>query len=84
MRTRAEKGIKNFTDAASQIQYRTAARFFLIARVSSHAAAAKKVDCQRWFTDGERSAYVIAICPFPKPFPACGDYIRIQSTMMIV
>ena len=40
-------GIRNFTDAASQIQYRTAARFFRSVSVNSHATAANKVDCQR-------------------------------------
>src|SRR5580658_10082305 len=61
-----EKGMKNFTDAASQSQYRTAARFFLSASVNAHIAAAKTVDCQRWFANGERSACVIAIGPFRK------------------
>src|SRR5262249_36851490 len=38
-----ENGIKNFTEAASQIQYRTAAPFFF--SMSVHAAAAQSVDC---------------------------------------
>src|ERR1017187_5225247 len=43
--TRSEKGTRNFTDAASQIQYRTEARFFRSASVNSHATAANRVDC---------------------------------------
>src|ERR1035441_3789935 len=58
--TRREKGIRNFTDAASQIQYRTDARFFRNASVNSPATAANRVDCQRWFAQADRSAKVIA------------------------
>jgi hypothetical protein len=54
MVTRREKGIRNFTDAASQSQYLTAAWFFRRARVSNHTAMAKRVDCQRWFARGDR------------------------------
>jgi hypothetical protein len=46
MLTNSEKGMRNFTEAASQTQYRTAARFFLNASANSPAAAAKSVDCQ--------------------------------------
>ena len=42
-----DNGIRNFTDAASHSQYRTAARFFLSASVISAATAANSVDCQR-------------------------------------
>ena len=60
------KGIRNFTEAASQIQYRTAARFVRSASVNSQATAAQRVDCQRWLANGDRSAKVIALCPFRK------------------
>jgi len=45
--TRTEKGIRNFTDAASQIPYRICARFLLKASVSRAATAANSVDCHR-------------------------------------
>ena len=45
--TRIEKGIRNFTDAASQSQYRTAARFFRSASVERPATTANRVDCHR-------------------------------------
>jgi hypothetical protein len=45
--TSNEKGIRNFTDAAIQIQYRTGARFCRSANANNHATAAKRVDCQR-------------------------------------
>ena len=41
MLTSAEKGIRNFREAASQIQYLTAARFLCSVNVSSHARPAK-------------------------------------------
>jgi hypothetical protein len=50
--TSTEKGIKNFADAASQTQYRTAALLLRSASVNSHATATQSVDCQRWFAKG--------------------------------
>src|SRR5665213_4599932 len=48
----SEKGTRNFSEAASQIQYRTAARFFFNLNTNNHATAAQTVDCQRWFPKG--------------------------------
>jgi hypothetical protein len=45
--TSTEKGTRNFAEAASQTQYLTEARFFPMAKVNSHAAAAQRVDCNR-------------------------------------
>jgi hypothetical protein len=47
--TSREKGTKNFTDAASQTQYRVCARFFRNAKVKRPATAANSVDCHWWF-----------------------------------
>jgi hypothetical protein len=47
MSTNGENGTRNFTDAASQSQYRTEARFFRKASVSSPTAAASNVDSHR-------------------------------------
>ncbi len=41
-----ENGTANFSDALSQTQYRTCARFFRSAKATSAATAANKVDCQ--------------------------------------
>src|SRR5262249_5993184 len=60
MVTSAEKGIRNFTDAAIHSQNRTAALFFRSARVSSPTAPTQNVDCTTWFTNGERSEIIIA------------------------
>jgi hypothetical protein len=45
--TSRENGARNFNDAASHTQYRTAARCLFSARVSSQAATPKTVDCHR-------------------------------------
>src|SRR5688572_19408075 len=45
--TNTEKGTRNFTDAASQMKKRTFAPFLRNASVSSAAARAHSVDCQR-------------------------------------
>ena len=42
-----EKGIRNFTDAASHNPYRTRPRFFRSASVVPHTKQANAVDCQR-------------------------------------
>src|SRR5262249_47847210 len=60
MVTSAEKGMRNFTDAAIQSQNRTAALFFRSARVSSPTTPTQNVDCTTWFTNGERSVIIIA------------------------
>jgi hypothetical protein len=61
MLTSSEKGTKNFAAAVNQSQYRTAARFFLSTNVNSHTTAAQRLDCQRWFSRGERSVGIIAV-----------------------
>ena len=61
---RSEKGIRNFSNATNQSQYRAAAPFFLNPCASSQTGAAKSVDCQRWFSNGERSAGITMACPF--------------------
>ena len=45
--TNSENGIRNFSEAASQSEYRTRAEFFRRAKVSNPAAAAKRVDCHK-------------------------------------
>src|SRR5580698_5579016 len=66
--TSSEKGIRNFTDAASQTQYRTEARLSFRASVSSHAAKTQNVDCQRCASRGDKSAWIIVVPPFSRSF----------------
>src|SRR4029077_11325191 len=73
---------RNFTDAASQIQYRTAARFFLNASVSSHAAATPTVDCQRWFAKGSKLVGIIASHPFSEAFGASSQLLSRRPALV--
>jgi hypothetical protein len=54
MAEKIEKGMRNFTDAATHNRWRTAAEFCFKARVDSHTAAANRLDCHRWFASGAR------------------------------
>jgi len=45
--TKRANGMKNFTEALSHSQYRTAARFLRNAKANNATATAKSVDCQR-------------------------------------
>ena len=56
----SENGMRNFTDASIQIQWRTAALFGRNASVIDQTAPQNSVDCQRWSI----SAPIICPCPW--------------------
>ena len=48
MKNSSEKGTRNFTDASSQIQWRSAALLARNTSVISQAPPQNSVDCHRW------------------------------------
>src|ERR1700691_2053725 len=58
---KSEKGIRNFSDAASQTLWRICAWFFLSANVTIAANTMKTVDCQRWFAIAVATAAVTSV-----------------------
>ena len=70
----SENGTRNFSDASSQIQWRSAALLARNASVINQAPPQNSVDCHRWLI----SAAIICACPSR----SCG--VRTQQLLRVV